>query len=88
MLRDAFNKTYPFGGKERHADHDPASLAGAESEGLGDAEGIHDLERHDGGVPVREVLRGGGCGTVPEGLDGQEVDGICQVLAGELRVVE
>ena len=51
-------------------------------------EGLHHLEGHGGGVPVGEVLGGGGRGSVAEGLDRQQVDGIGQGLAVELLIVE
>jgi hypothetical protein len=77
-LRGAFERA--FGGEgetygqEGHADGDPAALAGAEDEGFGDAEGGHDLEVHDGRVPVGEGFGLGACGAVAEELDGEEVN--------------
>lgn len=74
--------------EECHADGDPAALAGAKYEGFLDAEGGEDLDVHDGGVPVGEVLGFCACLAVAEEFDGEEVHLGGQSFVGVLLAVQ
>lgn len=81
-------ETYPLRGQNGHTGDHPSTLTRAKSKSLLDIELVHDLQGHDGSVPVGEVLDRTAGGAVAERLDGQQVDGIRQRLAVELVVVE
>lgn len=81
-------KTYLFRGQQSHTSSDPASSAGSQGKSLLDTESLHDLQVHDSRVPVGEVLRLCACGAMAERLDGEQVDGIGQVLCSKLRLKE
>lgn len=80
--------TYPFWSEQCHTDDHPASLASTESKCLVDLQGIHDLERHNGGVPISEVLGGAACRPMAKGLNRQEIQGVGESLAVELGLEE
>ena len=83
------NDTFDHVGSEQsHAHGDPAALAGTEDEGLLDAEGGEDLDVHDGGVPISEVLGFGACLAVAEEFDGEEVHLGGESFVGVLLAVE
>lgn len=48
--------TYLFWCQKCHSYRDPSTLARTQYKRLGDAQGIHDLDVHNGRVPVGEVL--------------------------------
>lgn len=83
------NTTYLIGLQQRHPRDDPPALARAQRVRLVDAERLHDLQRDERRVPVREVLAGAAAGrAVAQRLDGQQVHGVGEPRRRELRLEE
>lgn len=75
--------------QERHARDDPSALAGAEGVRLGDAQAVHDLQGHDGTVPVGEVVHSlTAGGPVAQRLDRDKVGRRGESLVRELGLVQ
>ena len=84
----ALAQTYPIGREECHPGHHPSSLACSQGERLLDPKVIHDLQCHNGRIPVGKMFGGTTGRAMTQWLDGQEVHRISQLLIIELVMVE
>jgi hypothetical protein len=72
-----------LGPQKRHTSADPPALTRAQHKRLLDSQRLENLEVHVSSVPIRPLQRLGTRRSMPEKLDGKEVD-----LGGELFVLE
>jgi hypothetical protein len=80
---------YPRLRQQRQPHDNPTSLARAQRVKVVDLKAVQYLQYHDGGVPVRELLRADRTGAaVTEQVDSHEVDGRRQGRVCELWMVQ
>lgn len=82
------SQTNTFRSQQRHPGDHPTTLAGTQSVRLLDSELVHHLQGHDGRVPVGEMLGRAAGGSMAQGLNGQQVERIGELLILKLRVVQ
>lgn len=80
--------TYPLWSQQSHADNHPSTLASSQDKRLLDPQCVHDLQCHDGRIPVCEVLGGTtGC-PMAQRLDSEQVYRVRELRVAELITIE
>lgn len=74
--------------QQSHPHGNPTTLARSQDKSLVDAHCVHNLDVHNGRIPIRPLLLLGSCLTVSQQLNSHQIHGICELLVAELGAVK